>query len=174
MLAISLAALFSALTFLTRLMRGVVVSRAESAFGKHLYKSGPLAMLLGLVVTVMVQSSSITTSLMIPLIGAGIVPLTAAFAVTLGANIGTTVTALLASLTGNTAAVTVALVHLLFNISGIGIIYPWRPLRLVPIRLARRLALATSRNRLFAIYYMLGIFFVMPLVFVLIHRALAG
>ena len=129
-------------------------------------------MAMGLVVTVAVQSSSITTSLLVPLIGAGIVPLEAAFAATLGANVGTTVTALLASLTGTPQAVTVALVHLLFNITGIVIIYPVPLLRNVPLRLARLLALRTSRQRWFAFVYMFGVFFVMPLVFVLLDRAL--
>jgi solute carrier family 34 (sodium-dependent phosphate cotransporter) len=171
MLVISLIALFFALTMLTRLMRRVVMARAETAFGKYLNRSGLLGMLLGMTVTVLVQSSSITTSLMVPMIGAGIVPLHAALAVTMGANVGTTVTALLASMTGNAAAVTVAVVHLLFNISGILVIYPYKPLRMVPIRLARRLALMTSRNRWYALYYMLGIFFALPLIFVMISRA---
>lgn len=172
MLAIALACLFFALTGLTRLMRRVVVSRAEGAFGKNLSRHGVLGMGLGMVVTVLVQSSSITTSLLVPLIGAGIIPLEGALAVTLGANIGTTVTALLASLAGNQAAVTVALVHLMFNISGILIFYPFGPLRRIPVRLAEGLAVRTSRNRWFALYYMLGLFFLMPLVFVMISRAL--
>ena len=131
-------------------------------------------MVMGLVVTVSVQSSSITTSLLVPLIGAGIVPLQAAFAATLGANVGTTVTALLASLTGSPEAVTVALVHLLFNLTGIAIIYPLTPLRNIPVRLARLLALQTVRRKWFALVYMLGVFFAMPLLFVLIDRALRG
>jgi len=172
MLAISLAALFFALTMLTRLMRRVVVSRAKGAFGANLANNGLLGMALGVVVTVLVQSSSITTSLLVPLIGAGLIPMEGALAVTLGANIGTTVTALLASLAGNPAAVTVALVHLLFNVTGILIFYPYPPLRRLPVRLARLLALRTSRNRWFALYYMLGIFFLLPLIFVMISRAL--
>jgi len=66
----------------------------------------------------------------------------------------------------------VALVHLLFNVAGILIFYPFRPLRRVPIRMARLLALRTSRNRWFALYYMLGIFFLLPLLFVMISRVL--
>jgi len=172
MLILALGLLFFALAMLTRLMRRVVVSRAEGAFGAQLEKHGLLAMLLGMIVTVTVQSSSITTSLMVPLIGAGIISLETALPVTLGANVGTTITALLASLTGNVAAVTVALVHLCFNLSGILIFYPWKKLRLIPIRLARALAIRTVVNKWFAVYYMLGIFFVMPLVFVMVSRML--
>lgn len=170
MLIISLALLFFALAMLTKVMRRVVVSRAKGAFGAQLESHGLLAMLLGVIVTVTVQSSSITTSLLVPLIGAGIISLETALPVTLGANVGTTVTALLASMTGNVAAVTVALVHLCFNLSGILIFYPWRRLRLIPIRMARGLALRTIVNKWYAVYYMLGVFFMMPLAFVLISR----
>ncbi len=170
MLVLALALLFFALMMLTRVMRRIVVSRAKGAFGRQLQDHGLLAMLLGLVVTVTVQSSSITTSLMVPLIGAGIIPLESALPVTLGANVGTTVTALLASLTGNVAAVTVALVHLLFNLSGIAVFYPYRRLRRLPVQLAQWLAERTSNNKMFAIYYMLGIFFALPLACVLVSR----
>jgi len=172
MLVSALVLLFMALAMLTKVMRQVVVSRAKGALGAQLEKHGLLAMLLGMIVTVTVQSSSITTSLLIPLIGAGIVSLEAALPVTMGANVGTTVTALLASMTGNVAAVTVALVHLCFNVSGILIFYPWKRLRMLPIRLAKALAIRTIVNKWYAVYYMLGIFFVMPLVFVLISRML--
>ncbi len=174
MIVLALLGIFVALTFMTKLLKGVVLHRAEGAFTKNVRKSGLGAMVMGLVVTVAVQSSSITTSLLVPLIGAGIVPLPAAFAATLGANVGTTVTALLASLTGTPEAVTVALVHLLFNITGILIIYPLPALRNIPIRLARLLALQTVRRRWFAFVYMLGVFFVLPLLFVLVDRVIRG
>jgi sodium-dependent phosphate cotransporter len=174
MIVLALIGIFFALTFLTRLLKGVVLHRAEGAFTKNVRRSGLGAMVMGMVVTVAVQSSSITTSLLVPMIGAGIVPLQAAFAATLGANVGTTVTALLASLTGTPEAVTVAMVHLLFNISGILIIYPVPALRKVPVRLARLLALQTVRRRWFAFVYMLGVFFVLPLLFVLVDRVIRG
>jgi sodium-dependent phosphate cotransporter len=172
MMVLALAGIFFALTFLTRVLKGLILTRAESGFTKNLRRSGLPAMLVGLLVTVGVQSSSITTSLMIPLIGAGIVPLESAFAATLGANVGTTVTALLASLTGTPGAVTVALVHLLFNLSGIAIIYPIKFLRDIPVRLARGLASVTAQHKYFAFVYMVGVFFGLPLVFVLLDKVL--
>ncbi|MBU8870154.1 MAG: Na/Pi symporter [Gemmatimonadales bacterium] len=170
MVILALAGIFIALTFLTKLLKSMVLARAEGPFTKNLRKSGLAAMFVGLAVTVGVQSSSITTSLMVPLIGAGIVPLEAAFAATMGANVGTTVTALLASMTGTPQAVTVALVHLLFNLSAIIVIYPVPFLRKIPIRMARGLAFRTARKRYFALAYMIGVFFVMPLVFVLLDK----
>jgi sodium-dependent phosphate cotransporter len=65
-------------------------------------------------------------------------------------------------------------VHLLFNLTGIAIVYPIPVLRRIPVRLARLLALQTARRRWFALAYMFGVFFVMPLLFVIIDRALRG
>ena len=83
-------------------------------------------------------------------------------------------TALLASMAGNGAAVTVALVHLLFNLTGTLIFYPLPALRRIPVRLARLLALAACRNRLVALYYVLGVFFAMPLLFIAVSKVLGG
>lgn len=172
MVILALIGIFFALTFLTKLLKGLVLDKAEGSLTKRLAGGGMGAMAMGLLITVGVQSSSITTSLMVPLIGSGIVPIEMAFSATLGANIGTTITALLASLTGTPGAVTVALVHLLFNISGILIIYPVKAIRHIPIRLAKGLARKTADKKYYAFLYMVGVFFVMPLVFVLIDKAL--
>jgi sodium-dependent phosphate cotransporter len=174
MIAVALGGIFFALTFLTKVLKRLVLSKAEGGFTKRLRGGGLTAMLMGMLVTVAVQSSSITTSLLVPLVGAGIVPLETAFASTLGANIGTTVTALLASMTGTPQAVTVALVHLLFNVSGILIIYPIERIRHIPVRLAQGLAARTAERKIYALLYMLGIFFLLPLVFVLVDKLIRG
>jgi solute carrier family 34 (sodium-dependent phosphate cotransporter) len=170
LLVLALALIFLSLTGLTRSLKHVVLRRAEGRIAGWINRGGIGAMLVGMLLTISVQSSSITTSLMIPLIGAGIVPLTGAFAVTMGANLGTTVTALLASLAGNAAAVTVALVHMLFNLSGILLIYPVPAIRRIPVFLARTLAHRTMQRRVYALFYMLGIFFLLPLFFLLLDR----
>jgi solute carrier family 34 (sodium-dependent phosphate cotransporter) len=170
LLAVALALIFLALSGLTRTLRQVVLDRAEGSLAGWVGRGGIGAMIVGLVLTVSVQSSSITTSLMIPLVGAGIVPLAGAFAVTLGANMGTTITALLASLAGNAAAVTVALVHVLFNLTGILIIYPVPAIRRIPINMARTLAHRTAQRRVFALFYMVGVFFLLPLIFLVLER----
>ncbi|MEN8006695.1 MAG: Na/Pi symporter [Candidatus Krumholzibacteriota bacterium] len=172
MIVVALAGIFFALTFLTKVLKRLVLNKAEGSFTKRLAGGGLAAMAMGVMITVGVQSSSITTSLMVPLIGSGIVPIEMAFAATLGANIGTTITALLASLTGTPQAVTVALVHLLFNISGIAIIYPVKAVRNIPIRMAQGLAHRTAEKKHFAFLYMVGLFFIMPFIFVLIDKAI--
>ena len=89
---------------------------------------------------------------------------------TLGANVGTTVTALLASMAGDSRGLTIALVHLLFNVTGILIIYPVKAVRGVPLKLARALADAAVRSRRNAILFVIGLFYALPGLLILIDR----
>lgn len=167
-----LVAIFVALAFITKNMRQLIADRVERSLNVMLSRGGGVpAMLLGLVITVAVQSSSITTSIMIPLSAAGVITLRNAYPVTLGANVGTTVTALLASLaTDRPEALTVALVHTLFNVAGILVFYPVPFLRDVPIRLAEGLAEVGARRRSWVLGYVIVLFLVIPALGVIILR----
>ena len=168
---LALVLMYAALKFLVDLAKGIVVQRSGRLLNRYLFGAPIVAMLFGAVLTVLVQSSSISTSMVVPLVGAGILTLEAVFPFTLGANVGTTVTAMLASLaTGNLAAVTVAFAHLFFNLTGIVAIYPFKPLRQIPLALARALAQLTSRNRAYAFVYVVGVFYVVPLALILVWR----
>ncbi len=168
---LALVLMYGALKFLVDLAKGIVVQRSGRLLNKYLFGSPLVAMGFGVVITVLVQSSSITTSMVVPLVGAGILTLEAVFPFTLGANVGTTVTAMLASLaTGSLAAVTVAFAHFFFNLTGIGVIYPLRTVRQIPLRMARALAVLTSRNRAYALVYVIGVFYVIPLALILVWR----
>ena len=133
-----IATVLLALTFVTKNMRRLVAKRVEQTLNTALGRgSGIVALLVGVAITISVQSSSITTSMLIPLAAAGVLSLRNAYPVTLGANVGTTITALLAALaTSRPEALTIALVHTLFNIGGILLLYPITPLREIPIRAA--------------------------------------
>jgi len=173
-LVAAVGGIFLALAVLPRLMREMFLARAEGAFYDVLTRGGIVGMVIGMFITVLVQSSSITTSLLVPMIGAGIIPLAAGFPITLGANVGTTVTALLASTAGTHGAVTIALVHLLFNVTGIAIIYPVKAIRMIPIRLAEGLAALSLRSRLVPLLYVLVLFFLLPGLAVLGRRFLGN
>eukprot|EP00985_Skeletonema_marinoi_P014140 scaffold7112_cov119-Skeletonema_marinoi.AAC.4 len=125
---------------------------------------GVVAIVLGAAVTLLVQSSSITTSVLTPLVGLGVIQLEQMFPLTLGANIGTTITGLLASLVSDSvSALQVALCHLFFNISGIIIWYPLPFMRKVPLNGARELGKWTRRSKLIPPIYIIAVFFVFPL-----------
>jgi sodium-dependent phosphate cotransporter len=166
---VSAILIFATLLGIVTVMRASMQSRIEALVSRALARNAFLAIAVGIVATVMVQSSSITTSLLVPLAGAGVLTLEHAFPVTLGANIGTTVTALLAALAATdqnaAAGLTIALVHLLFNLSGTLIIYPFEPIRRIPLVLARRLADVALRSRVWAIGYVVGLFYLIPLLF---------
>jgi len=160
-LAIALIFLFFALKNMTDSLKILVMSKAKAWFDQFLFKTAPRAMIVGLLLTVLVQSSSITTSLVVPMAGAGLLTLVQIFPYTLGANVGTTITAILAALvTGNIAAVTVAFAHLLFNIGGIII---WLPLKIVPIAMAQKFAEYSIKNKLIPVAYIVILFFVIPI-----------
>ncbi|MGI9016921.1 MAG: Na/Pi symporter [Euzebya sp.] len=172
LLACGLGLIFVSLAYITKNMRSLVADRVEQTVNDVLGRGGGApALLAGMLITVAVQSSSITTSILIPLAASGVLTLRSTYPVTLGANLGTTVTALLASLaTDRPEALTIALVHALFNLAGIGLFYPIPALREIPIRLAERGAeMATSQRRL-VLVYVLGLFVVVPLVGVLLLR----
>jgi len=164
LLLFALICLFVALKQIVNALRVLIVRKAEAWFDKVLFRNGATAFTVGLILTFLAQSSSITTSLAIPLAGAGILTLRQIFPYTLGANVGTTITAILAALvTGNIHAVEVAFAHLFFNISGILI---WWPLSSVPISLARSFGKLAIRNRVFPFAYILVTFFIVPLVLI--------
>ena len=168
--------IFTSLVLLVRLMRSLLQARVEVGVVGVLGQSAIVGIVIGTVATVMVQSSSITTSLLIPLAGAGIINLEQVFPITIGANIGTTVTALMASLavTGPnaTAGITIAIVHLLFNVTGALLIYGIPPLRRLPLAAARGMASVATRSRVFAVVYVLGIFYVIPAIVAVIDLML--
>ncbi len=164
----SLALLFFTLRYLVKVLKSLIIGKVELFFDKVIFKNAFMGLLFGLIITTLVQSSSITTSLIIPLVGAGILTLEQIFPYTLGANIGTTVTAMLASIaTGNLAAITVAFAHFSFNILGTITIFP---IRFIPISLARAMSNLTLKSKVYPILYIIILFFLFPLTIIYLMR----
>jgi len=162
---IGLALIFVALGFITFHMRRLVAGSVERAMNRLVGRGGgAVGILVGIGVTVAVQSSTITTSILVPLVAAGILSLPSAYPITVGANIGTTITALLASLAVvRPEGLTIALVHLLFNLAATAFIFPVRQIRMIPIRLAEGLATQAVQRRTIVVLYVLGVFVLLPL-----------
>ena len=153
-------------------MRRLMAGRLENAMNATLGGSAWKGLLVGVAVTVSVQSSSVTTSLLVPMCAAGIMSLETAFPIMLGANIGTTVTGVLASIAQDKPeALTIALVHVTFNVVAVALLILVPATRRVPIRLARTLAVSVTRNRLWALGYVLGVFVLIPVLGWLLWRS---
>ena len=128
-------------------------------------ESGLIGMASGIDRDDRVQSSSITTSILIPLVASGILVVRNAYPITLGANVGTTITALLAALgAGEVDALTIAFVHTLFNVSGIRDSLSDQPIRYIPVQVAERLADSGLERRWLALGYTGGVFVLLPIV----------
>ncbi len=167
-LTVALVLLFGALKIMVDMLRSLVSRRFEVILDKYLFGNAGRAFMLGLFFTALVQSSSVTISMAVPLAGAGLLTLRQLFPYALGANVGTTVTSVLAALvTGSVAAVQVAFAHTLFN--GLGAIV-WYPLRVVPLTLAGWLGRFCARHRAFAVFLVITVFFAIPLVAVILLR----
>ena len=176
-LIIGVALLFASLRYLVVLLRALLLGRSEKLINKYLFGPVPLALLFGTLVTVMVQSSSITTSITVPLVGAGIVTVAQIFPFVMGANIGTTITALLAALVlagdgdlAGYAALQVAFAHLTFNVCGVLLALSSKRIRALPVFLATTLGKLVIRNRTYAFAYVGLVFFIIPLVIIFFTR----
>ncbi len=152
--------------YLGNALRTVFVGRARKFLQAAVGRGPVTGIFSGTLVTVLVQSSSTTTSIIVPLAGSGMIGLRHVYPFTLGANIGTTVTALLAAtaITGATHAIAhqIAIGHLLYNVLGVIVVYsiPW--LREVPIAGAEWIARLGSERKGLAISYILSVFFGVP------------
>ena len=166
MIVAGIALILLSIMYLGRALRAVFAGRAQNFLQAAVGRSPVTGIFSGTVVTVLVQSSSTTTSILVPLAGSGVIGLRHVYPFTLGANIGTTITALLAAtaITGPTHAVAhqIAIAHFLYNLLGVVVIYgiPW--LRRIPIAGAEWIARLGSERRGLAVGYILCVFFGIP------------
>ncbi|MDN2481983.1 Na/Pi symporter [Vibrio agarivorans] len=166
LIALGIAVVFVSITFMGKLMKSLMVGRARDIL-KGAIGRGPLhGIVSGSIVTVLVQSSSTTTSLMVPLVGSGVLKVREVYPFTLGANIGTCITALLAAtaVSGEFAvfALQIALVHLVFNILATVFIYGIPFLRELPVKGADLISDMAVKNKTVVAAYLASVFLVMP------------
>lgn len=166
-LLLAFALLFGSIKALAHYIYELFIGRFKEDFERILFSTPLKSFAFGTFLTATVQSSSITTPLVVPLIATGKISLRKCFPYILGANIGTTITAMLAALFHSNAAISIALVHVLFNLFGVLLFFPVKFLRNIPLSLAQLLGRFTSRNRLVGFLYILLTFFLLP--FILIY-----
>uniref|UniRef100_A0A7N4NFQ0 Sodium-dependent phosphate transport protein 2B n=1 Tax=Sarcophilus harrisii TaxID=9305 RepID=A0A7N4NFQ0_SARHA len=174
LLALSLLVLCTCLILIVRVLNSMLKGQIAAVIKKTIntdfpfpfaWLTGYLAILVGAGITFLVQSSSVFTSVITPLVGIGVISLERVYPLTLGSNIGTTTTAILAALAspGSTLedSLQIALCHFFFNLSGVLLWYPV-PVTRLPIRFARGLGNITATYRWFAVFYLIICFFLAP------------
>jgi len=156
--------LFISLVSFVNILKPLAKTEFKEIIHNSIFKSPRRSFAFGLLLTAFVQSSSVTTSLIVPFAGTGLIALEAIYPYILGANIGTTITALLASIAlGSSAAVSIAMVHCLFNLLGSIIMYP---IRRIPIFISRKIGETTLTSRIIPLIYVMTIFFVIPILII--------
>ncbi|HCA03816.1 Na/Pi symporter [Vreelandella alkaliphila] len=170
LIVIGVALILFVVTAIGKVLRKVMVGKARDIMHASVGRGPVSGMCSGAIITLLVQSSSTTTALIVPLAGTGVFNLRQVYPFTLGTNVGTCITALLAAtaISGPTAvlAMQIALVHLMFNLVGILVIYGLPFLRGVPPSIATGLAELAQKNKLYVVAYILGVFFVLPLLLI--------
>lgn len=165
LIAIALVLIFVSILYMGKLLRLAIVGQAKILLRSAIGRGSAMGILSGMLVTILVQSSSTTTSLIVPLVGTGLLALEEAYPFTLGANIGTCVTALIAAtavVDNHLAALEIAMVHLFFNVTGVTLIYGTPFLRNLPILAAQTLAQIASQRKYIAFAYIFSVFFLIP------------
>jgi sodium-dependent phosphate cotransporter len=178
-LLLGIIGVLGSLQLLSTLLKRFIIGRIQRNIDRYIFGSSFRSIMAGFVSTAAVQSSSVTTSLMVPLVATSKVSLTRAFPFLMGANIGTTTTTLLAAIFVGAnepelaqASLAIAFAHVLFNLFGVLVMFPSERIRLIPIRIARKLGMLTLESRFYGVLYVLVLFFLLPMALIWLFQAL--
>lgn len=162
--------LFAAIKLFSRYSYRLLIGKSKDKMKSYIFSNPLKSFSWGLLFTGALQSSSITTSLSVPLVATRKVSLSSVFPFIMGANIGTTITALLAAIFKSEAAISLAIAHLVFNFIGVLIFLPFSQIRNFPVRLARKFGISASDNRLIGFFYIILTFFLIPFLLIYLSK----
>lgn len=166
-LVLAIFLVFGAIKLLSSSVYKAFVLDSFQEINNFVFKKTNLAFIYGIFFTAAVQSSTVTTSLVVPLVANKKVSLKKSFPFIIGANIGTTITAAIAAFYKTEAAIALAIVHFLFNFFGALIILPFPGIRNIPVRMATYMGAKSVQTRFIGFAYILLTFFIIP--FLLIY-----
>lgn len=167
---ISLVFLYISVKILSRVIYTRLIGSSKDKLQRYIFANPFKSFGWGIVITSGVQSSSITSSLIVPLVASSKIQLKHAFPFIMGANIGTTITALIAAISKSDAALSLAFVHLIFNLIGVLIFLPWPALRRIPVWMAYKFGVLTLDSRVIGFSYVLFTFFLLPFTLIYIGQ----
>lgn len=172
LIVLSFVLLFSSIILFRKLISDLLKAGSPQAFSRFFFKNHFKSFLWGLLTTAAIRSSTITTSVVVPIVANRIVNLRQAAPFIMGANVGTTITAFIAAIMyANTpTAVSIAIAHFLFNFIGVLIFFPVSTLRELPIRLASGLGELTMKYRMAGLAFLLLTFFIIPFLLIYFHQ----
>ncbi len=170
LIVISLVLLFGSILFFRKVLTNLLGFGSPEKFQRFFFHSPLKSFAWGVGTTAAIRSSSVTTSLVVPLVAKKVITLRKAVPFILGANIGTTISAFLAAMVNSNTAISIAIAHFLFNFIGVLIFFPIPALREIPIKLATGLGRITLKYRLAGFLYLLLMFFFIPFSLIYFNR----
>jgi len=167
---LSIGLLFGSILFFRKVLSQTLGFGSQDRFQQFFFKNSLKSFGWGLLTTAVIRSSTVTTSLVVPLVAKKVVKLKSALPFILGANIGTTITAFIAAMFNSNAAISIAIAHFLFNAIGVLIFFPIPYVKELPIKLADWLGRLTLRYRLAGFLYLLLTFFFIPFSLIYLNK----
>jgi len=170
--AVALILLFSSILIFRKLVADLLKARSPEAFSRFFFKNAYKSFGWGLLTTAAIRSSTITTSIVVPIVAKKIATLRQAAPFILGANVGTTITAFIAALVhGYTVeVVSIAVAHFLFNLAGVLIFLPVPVLRKSLLWLSAGFGKMTAEHRLAGFLFLLFTFFLVPFFLIFLNQ----
>jgi len=167
---LSILLLFTVIKLFSKYSYRLIIGKSKDKLKSYIFSNPLKSFSWGLLFTGALQSSSITTSLSVPLVATRKVALSSLFPFIMGANIGTTITALLAAVFKSEAAISLAIAHLIFNLIGVLIFIPFSAIRKILVELASKFGVMASENRLIGFFYIVFTFFLIPFLLIYFSR----
>ena len=158
--------------FLSKLLKRLLVGRAKRALVRAADRHPVSAVATGVGITMITQSSTVTTSVLQPFAAMGVITPKQLYPITVGANVGTTFTTVLAAFAivgaNATIGLQAALVHLLYNIGSMLLIYTLPVLRPFPLLMAQWFSRVASTRKWVIAVYLIGAFLLLPTVMIVL------
>ncbi len=172
-IALSFILLFGSIKIIASYISRILVGEDQDKLNVFIFEKRYTSFGWGILLTAAVQSSSVTTSLIVPFAATGKIRLDRVMPFILGANIGTTITAIIAVLFKSQFVVSIALTHLIINVIGVLIFLPIPFMSRLLIYLAGKFGDLTLKSRLLGFLYIIIMFFLLPFTLIYSNRDMA-
>lgn len=169
-LILSFTCLFGSIKLLTWIIKQTIIGESKSRLQSFVFGKPFKSFSWGVLLTAAIQSSSVTTSILVPLAATDKIKLRNAFTFIIGANVGTTLTALVAAGFRSEAAVTIAIAHLLFNLTGVIIFMSLPVLRKLFVNFVMEFSYSVAKYRVIGLAYIIVTFFLLPFLLISLNR----
>lgn len=164
--------LFVSIKLLTNVIKKTVIGDSKNRLRKFVFNRPLKSFGWGVLITSAIQSSSVSTSLLVPLVATEKIRLKNAFPFIIGANLGTTITALIAASFNSEVAMSIAFTHLIFNLFGAILFMSTSFFRNGLVNFIKKFAIILTRKRVVGLAYIIMTFFLLPFILISIHKVI--